>query len=76
VIGEGVALAAGGLALGLVCGYALARVGGIYLADLKLPALPPLAGSALVLLLSAVIAAAIPAARAARVDVMQILRSE
>jgi predicted permease len=76
VIGEGVVLALGGLALGLVSGYALARVGGIYLADLKLPDLPPLAGSALVLLLSAVIAAAIPAARAARVDVMQILRSE
>src|SRR5262249_29232091 len=60
VIGEGVALALGGLALGLVCGYALARVGATYLADLKLPDLPPLAGSGLVLLLSAVIAAAIP----------------
>src|SRR5262249_23565746 len=32
VIGEGVALALGGLALGLLCGFALARIGGIYLA--------------------------------------------
>jgi putative ABC transport system permease protein len=36
----------------------------------------PLAGSALVLLLAAVIASVIPAARAARVDVMQALRTE
>ena len=36
----------------------------------------PVVGSALVLLLAAVIASAIPALRAARVDVMQALRTE
>ena len=41
-----------------------------------MPGIAPLIGSALVLLLCAVAAAAIPAARAARVDVMQALRSE
>ena len=34
------------------------------------------AGSAIVLLAAAVVASALPAARAARVDVMQALRSE
>jgi ABC-type antimicrobial peptide transport system permease subunit len=36
----------------------------------------PIAGSALVLLLAAIIASAIPAARTARIDVMQALRTE
>jgi ABC-type lipoprotein release transport system permease subunit len=45
-------------------------------ADLKLPTMPVLTSSALVLLLAAAIAAAIPAMRAARVDVMQVLRTE
>ncbi len=76
VIGEGVALALGGLVLGLLSGYALARVGATYVAELKVPGWPALGGSALVLLLSAATAAAIPAMRAARVDVMQVLRNE
>ena len=36
----------------------------------------PVAGSAVVLLVAAVVASVLPAARAARVDVMQALRSE
>ena len=76
VIGEGVALALGGLALGLLCGYALAKLGASIVAELKLPGLPALVGSAVVLVLSAATAAAIPAVRAARVDVMQVLRNE
>jgi ABC-type antimicrobial peptide transport system permease subunit len=76
VIGEGVALALAGLALGLLGGYALSQVGATYMADLKLPSLPALTGSAIVLLFAAATAAAIPAVRAARVDVMQVLRNE
>jgi predicted permease len=76
VIREGVAMAFGGLAVGLVCGFVLARVAGSLLGGLKMPGLTPLIGSAVVLLVCAVTAAAIPAARAARVDVMQALRSE
>jgi len=76
VIAEGAGMAIGGLALGLVCGYVLARMAGAFMGDLKMPGALPLAGSALVLLISAVTAAAIPAARAAHIDVMEALRAE
>jgi len=76
VIAEGAAIAIGGLALGLAGGYWLAKFAGTLLGDLKMPGLLPVAGSALVLLLAAVVASAIPAFRAARVDVMQALRSD
>jgi ABC-type antimicrobial peptide transport system permease subunit len=76
VIAEGAAMAIGGLAVGLACGYGLAQLAGSFLGDLKMPDVLPVAGSAFVLLLAAVIASVIPAARAARVDVMQALRTE
>jgi putative ABC transport system permease protein len=76
VIAEGAAMAIGGLAVGLACGYGLAQLAGTLLGDLKMPDVLPVAGSALVLLLAAVIASVIPAARAARVDVIQALRTE
>ena len=76
VIAEGAAMAIGGLAVGLACGYGLAQLAGTLLGDLKTPSMLPVAGAALILLLAAVIASAIPAARAARVDVLQALRSE
>ena len=76
VITEGVVMAIGGLAVGLACGYGLAQLAGSFLADLKTPGVLPVAGSALVLLFAAVIASVIPAARAARVDVIQALRTE
>jgi ABC-type antimicrobial peptide transport system permease subunit len=76
VIAEGAAMALGGLAVGLACGYGLAQLAGTFFGDLKMPGMLPVAGSALVLLLAAVIASLIPAARAARVDVMQALRTE
>jgi putative ABC transport system permease protein len=41
-----------------------------------MPGALPVLGSALVLLMAAVIASMLPAARAARVDVIQALRSE
>jgi len=76
VIAEGAGMAIGGLAVGLACGYGLAQLAGTLLGDLKMPSMLPVAGSALVLLLAAVIASVIPAARAARVDVLQALRTE
>jgi predicted permease len=76
VIAEGAAMAIAGLAVGFACGYALAHLAGAFLEDLKTPGVLPVAGSALVLLLSAVTASMIPAARAARVDVIQALRTE
>ena len=76
VIAEGAAMGIGGLALGFGCGFGLAQLAGTFLGDLKMPSMLPVAGSALILLLAAVVASVIPAARAARIDVMQALRTE
>ncbi|MBV9678493.1 MAG: ABC transporter permease [Acidobacteriaceae bacterium] len=76
VMAEGTVIAIGGLLVGLVCGYGLAQLAGTFLGDLKTPGVLPVAGSAAALLLAAVIASVIPAARAARVDVIQALRTE
>jgi putative ABC transport system permease protein len=76
VIAEGAAMAIGGLAVGLACGYWLAQLAGTLLGDVKMPGVLPVAGSALVLLLAAVTASVIPAARAARIDVIEALRTE
>ncbi len=76
VIIEGGVMALGGLALGLACGFGLAQLAGTFLADLKTPGVLPVAGSALVLLFAAVTASVVPAARAARIDVVQALRTE
>jgi ABC-type antimicrobial peptide transport system permease subunit len=54
----------------------MARLAGSYFADLKMPGALPVVVSALVLLAAAVIASMLPAVRAARVDVIQALRSE
>jgi ABC-type antimicrobial peptide transport system permease subunit len=69
-------MAAGGIVAGTVCGYALARVAGRYFENMQMPSVVVVVGSAFVLLAAAVIASALPAARAARVDVMQALRSD
>jgi putative ABC transport system permease protein len=76
VVTEGAVIAAIGVIAGAVCGGALARLAGSYLLDLRKPSPLPLIASAFVLLASAVIASLLPAARAARVDVMQALRTE
>jgi predicted permease len=76
VIAEGAVMAISGLAVGLACGFGLAQLAGAFLADLKTPSMLPVAGAALVLLLAAVTASVIPAARAAKVDVIQALRTE
>ena len=76
VIAEGVWMAGLGILAGAVFGYALARLAGTYFPDMRMPDAIPVAGSAMVLLAAAVVASVLPAARAARVDVMQALRSE
>jgi putative ABC transport system permease protein len=76
VIAEGVIIAVGGVVAGVLSGYALAQMAGSYFADVRLPGLVPLIASAAILLAAAVVASVVPAARAARVDVMQALRSE
>jgi ABC-type antimicrobial peptide transport system permease subunit len=76
VLIEGVVIAVIGVTAGAVIGFAFSRLLGGYIQDVRLPGLWPLIGSIGVILASTVIASALPAARAARVDVMQSLRSD
>jgi putative ABC transport system permease protein len=76
VVAEGVLMAGVGILAGGAFGLIAARVAGSYFGDLKMPGALPVIVSALVLLGAAVVASMLPAARAARVDVMQALRSE
>jgi len=76
VIAEGALMAALGVVTGAVCGYALARLAGSFFQDVPMPGVVPVIGAAIVLLTAAVVASLLPATRAARVDVMQALRSD
>ena len=76
VIAEGAVMAAAGVAAGAAGGFALARLAGSYFQEVRMPGALPVIGSAAVLLAAAVVASLLPAARAARVDVMQALRSD
>ena len=76
VMAEGAWLAALGVIAGAAFGFVLARLAGKYFLEVKMPGALPVAVSALVLITVAVVASMLPAARAARVDVMQVLRSE
>jgi putative ABC transport system permease protein len=76
VIAEGTVMAAAGVLAGATFGFVLARLAGRYFLDVKMPGALPVFVSAFVLMAVAVIASVLPAARAARVDVMQALRSE
>jgi putative ABC transport system permease protein len=76
VVAEGAVMAAIGVLAGAAFGLVAARVAGSYFGDLKMPGVLPVIVSAFVLLGAAVVASMLPAARAARVDVIQALRSE
>jgi putative ABC transport system permease protein len=76
VIAEGAIMAAAGVVAGGVFGFLIARFAGSYLLDLKMPGALPVSVSAIVLMTVAVVASTLPAARAARVNIMQALRSE
>jgi putative ABC transport system permease protein len=76
VLAEGAWMAGIGIVAGVACGLAMARLAGSYFEDVRMPGVLPIVGSAMVLLAAAVIASILPAARAARVDVTQALRSD
>jgi len=76
VLAEGVAMAGIGVGAGVVVGFALARVIAKYVTDIHQPGPLAFAGSAVVILGAAVIASAVPAARAAKVNAVEALRSE
>src|SRR6202011_2154312 len=76
VIAEGAVMAAAGVIVGAAFGLVVARLAERYFPEMKMPGALPVFVSAFVLMTVAVIASVLPAARAARVDVMQALRSE
>ncbi len=76
VVAEGAVMAAVGVLAGATFGFVAARLAGSYFGGLKMPGALPVIVSAFALLGAAVVASMFPAARAARVDVVQALRSE
>jgi predicted permease len=76
VLGEGAVIAAAGIVAGVVGGFALARLVGSYITDVKMPGALPIAAAAVVLVAAAILASLLPAARASRVDVIQALRAD
>ena len=76
VIAEGAVMASVGVVVGAAAGYVIARLAGSYIADMHMPGATPVLAAAIVLLAAAVVASVWPAARAARVDVMEALRGD
>ncbi len=65
-----------GIVTGAAFGYALTRMASSYFQGMQMPSALPVSASAFVLMAAAVIASALPAGRAARIDVVQALRSD
>ncbi|HEV1287259.1 MAG TPA: hypothetical protein VNU44_18210, partial [Bryobacteraceae bacterium] len=76
VVRQGALMASAGVAAGILGGYALADLVSNRITGMQMPGAVPVVGSAAVLLAAAAIASLVPAARAARVDVMNALRSD
>jgi ABC-type antimicrobial peptide transport system permease subunit len=76
VLSEGLLIAGIGIAAGAAGGFVLARLAASLFGEVQLPGAAPAAGAAVVIAAAAAFASLVPAARAARVDVVQALRSE
>jgi predicted permease len=76
VLSEGAMIVSVGIIAGTAFGYAFAGVASSYFGQLNMPGLTTLLGAAAVLIVAAIAASLMPAARASRVDVLQALRSE
>jgi putative ABC transport system permease protein len=76
VVKEGATIAAVGVVAGVLGGLALTRAVASYINEVRLPGLVPTLGAALVLVVAALVASLVPAARASRVDVIDALRPE
>jgi len=76
VLREGVLIVMIGILAGTAAGYAFAGVAARYVESIQPPGALPLVAAAVVLVGAAVAASLMPAARAARVDVLQALRTE
>ena len=76
VLREGAVIAAIGVVAGAIGGVMLARTAGTVFTTVEVPGVVPVAAAAGILVAAAVVASFMPAARAARVDVIQALRAE
>jgi predicted permease len=76
VVREGAIIAILGIVTGIVGGLALTRLVSGYLGEIAMPGTLTIVAAAVTLVLAAIVASLMPAARASRVDVLQALRSE
>jgi predicted permease len=76
VLSEGAVIVSVGIVAGAAFGYVFAGIASGYIEQLRMPGLPALLGAAALLVVAALAASLMPAARASRVDVLQALRSE
>jgi len=76
VLLDGLLMAGIGVGAGLLLGVTLTRVAASYIAAIDQPGALALGSSAFLILAAALIAAAVPAARAARVNAVEALRAE
>jgi len=76
VLVEGLAIASIGVGAGVVMGFAFTRAVSQWVAHVQQPGWLSVGASAVIILIAAVTAAAVPAARAARVNAVEALRAE
>jgi hypothetical protein len=76
VLKEGAAIAAIGVMAGAIGGFALTAWAGRYIEEVRIPGALPIAAAATILVMAALLASLVPAARASRVDVVDALRPE
>jgi ABC-type antimicrobial peptide transport system permease subunit len=65
-----------GVVAGLLAGWAMTRGAAVYIAGLQLPGALPLVGAIVLLFIATIVAALLPAARAASIDPVVALRSQ
>jgi predicted permease len=76
VVREGAVIGVGGIIAGAIGGLALAGVVGRFVTAIEIPGPVPMIAAAAVLVAAAILASLMPAARAARVDVISALRAD
>jgi len=76
VLLEGLIIAGIGVSVGAIVGVSFARAIGRYISQVHQPGALSIVASAVVILAAAVVASAVPAARAARVNAVEALRAE
>ena len=76
VLTEAGVIIAVGIVAGAAAAYGFAALAASYFESVRLPGVLPMIGAAFVLVLAALVASLVPAARASRVNVLEALRSE